>query len=333
MLRFQHIEYLWFLLAVAGIVALFIFSLLGQKKKLKLLGDHHLVMNMMPTFSEKKQWIKLILIASALFFGIIGLANLQAGSRTEKIERKGIDVMIALDVSKSMLAKDVSPSRLEKAKQFISKLLDKIGNDRVGLVVFAGRSYVSVPLTIDFAALKMNLATASPNAVPTQGTVIGEAIKMSRESFNKKETKYKSIILLSDGEDHDEEAISEVKKAVEEGIMINTIGIGSPEGTTILDEESGQTKLDENGKEIISKLNEAELQNIATKGQGIYQRLNNTESAATAIAKQINSTEQRNFGDTIFTDYNSYFQYFIAICLLLIVIEFFISERKKVVIA
>jgi Ca-activated chloride channel family protein len=266
----------------------------------------------------------------ALFTGVIGLANLQAGSRSEKIERKGIDVMIALDVSKSMLAKDISPNRMEKAKQLINKLLDKLGNDRVGLIVFAGRAYVSVPLTIDFSALKMNLSAANSDMVPTQGTVIGEAISMARQSFNTKETKYKSIILISDGEDHDEEAMKEVKKAVEEGIMINTVGIGSPDGSPIVDDETGQHKLDESGVEIISKLNEQELQSIASNGQGIYQRLNNTEVCADAIATQINTSEQRNFGDTIFTDYNSYYQYFLAISLLLIIIESFIPERKKV---
>jgi len=261
--------------------------------------------------------------------GVIGLANLQAGSRTEKIERKGIDVMVALDVSKSMYAKDISPNRLERAKQFVARLLEKLGNDRIGLILFAGRAYVSVPLTVDIAALKMNLAGASPSQVPTQGTVIGEAVRMARESFNTKETKYKSIILISDGEDHDEGAADEVKKAVGEGIMINTIGVGSTEGSLVFDPETNQNKRDENGNEVISKLNEKELQDIASAGQGIYLRLANTDAAADAVAKQISSTEQKNFGDNIFTDYNSYFQYFLAITVLLILIEFFIPERKK----
>jgi Ca-activated chloride channel family protein len=330
MLRFQHTEYLWFLLSVVLVAGLFVFRINKRKKQLATIGDKGLVSAMMPTYSESRQWLRFVLIAMALFTGVIGLANLQAGSRSEKIERKGIDVMIALDVSKSMLAKDISPNRMEKAKQLINKLLDKLGNDRVGLIVFAGRAYVSVPLTIDFSALKMNLSAANSDMVPTQGTVIGEAISMARQSFNTKETKYKSIILISDGEDHDEEAMKEVKQAVEEGIMINTVGIGSPDGSPIVDDETGQHKLDENGVEIISKLNEQELQSIASNGQGIYQRLNNTEVCADAIATQINTSEQRNFGDTIFIDYNSYYQYFLAISLLLIIIESFIPERKKV---
>ena len=283
----------------------------------------------MPRYSKPLRLFKFCLLVVALAIGIIGLANLQAGSRTEKIERKGIDVMIALDVSKSMLAQDLSPNRLEKAKQFIARLLEKLGNDRIGLITFAGRAYVSVPLTVDMSALKMNLAGASPTQVPTQGTVIGEAISMARQSFNAKETKYKSIILISDGEDHDEGVADEVKKAVGEGIMINTVGIGSPEGSPIFDPETRANKRDEKGDEVITKLNETELQEIASAGQGVYLRLGNTDAAADAIAKQISSTEQKNFGDNIFTDYNSYYQYFIGIALLLILIEFFIPEQKK----
>ncbi len=293
------------------------------------MGDAHLVNALMPRYSKPLRLFKFCLILLALAIGIIGLANLQAGSRTEKIERKGIDVMVALDVSKSMLAQDLSPNRLEKAKQFIARLLEKLGNNRIGLITFAGRAYVSVPLTVDMSALKMNLAGASPAQVPTQGTVIGEAISMARQSFNAKETKYKSIILISDGEDHDEGAADEVKKAVGEGIMINTVGIGSPEGSPIFDPETRENKRDEKGEEVITKLNEKELQEIASAGQGVYLRLGNTDAAADAIAKQISSTEQKNFGDNIFTDYNSYYQYFIGIALLLILIEFFIPEQKK----
>ena len=329
MLRFQHIEYLWLLAVLLPLCGIYLFMQWQRQKRLESLGDIQLVNRLISDFSQPKRHLKFVLLILALFIGIIGLANLQAGSRTEKVERKGIDVMIALDVSKSMLAKDASPNRLEKARLFVSKLLDKLGNNRVGLILFAGRAYVSVPLTVDFSALKMNLATAGPQMVPTQGTVLGEAISMARQSFNAKDTKYKSIILISDGEDHDEQAEAEVKKAIEEGIMINTVGIGSPEGSTLIDEESGEPKLDENGEPIVTKLNVEELRQIATDGQGIYQQLNNTEQTVDALVRQVNTSEQRSFGDTIFTDYNSYFQYFILLALILIGVEFFISERKK----
>ena len=330
MLRFQHSEYLWFLLAIVILVGLFFLAVKDRKKKLKTMGDEALVNFQLRNINLKAQRVKFILLLIALFAGIIGLANLQANAKTQKVNRKGIDVMIALDVSKSMLAKDESPNRLEKAKQFVSKLIDKIGNNRVGLIVFAGRAYVSVPLTVDFSALKMNLSTITPASIPSQGTVLGEAIKMARESFNPKDTKYKSIVLISDGEDHDENANNEVKKAVEEGIMINTVGIGSVNGSPIWDDELQENKKDAEGNEIISKLNEEELQTIATNGEGIYTQLNNAENAAKTMALQLNSTEKKSFGDVVFADYNNYFQYFLLLSFLLITIEIFISERKKV---
>lgn len=330
MLRFQHSEYLWFLLTIVILVGLFLLAVKDRRKKLKTMGDEALVNFQLRKFNMKAQRFKFILLLLALFTGIIGLANLQANAKTQKVNRKGIDVMIALDVSKSMLAKDESPNRLEKAKQFVSKLIDKIGNNRVGLIVFAGRAYVSVPLTVDFSALKMNLSTISPASIPSQGTVLGEAIKMARESFNPKDTKYKTIVLISDGEDHDENANNEVKKAVEEGIMINTVGIGSVNGSPIWDDELQENKKDAEGNEIISKLNEEELQTIATNGEGIYTQLNNVENVAKSMATQINSTEKKSFGDVVFADYNNYFQYFLLLSLALITIEFFISERKKI---
>jgi Ca-activated chloride channel family protein len=330
MLRFQHSEYFWFLLTIVILVGLFLLAVKDRRKKLKTIGDEALVNFQLRKFNMKAQRFKFILLLLALFTGIIGLANLQANAKTQKVNRKGIDVMIALDVSKSMLAKDESPNRLEKAKQFVSKLIDKIGNNRVGLIVFAGRAYVSVPLTVDFSALKMNLSTISPASIPSQGTVLGEAIKMARESFNPKDTKYKSIVLISDGEDHDENANNEVKKAVEEGIMINTVGIGSVNGSPIWDDELQENKKDAEGNEILSKLNEEELQTIATNGEGIYTQLNNAENVAKTMAIQINSTEKKSFGDVVFADYNNYFQYFLLLSLALITIEFFISERKKI---
>ncbi|MCC7029116.1 MAG: VWA domain-containing protein [Chitinophagaceae bacterium] len=333
MLRFQHIEYLWFLLAIPLLIFLYVSWLRLRKKKLQQVGDLQLVEALIPAFDQKRTHLKFTLICTALFFGVIALANLQSGARSEKVQRKGIDVMIALDVSKSMLAKDVSPDRLGKARQFISHLLEKLSSNRIGLIVFAGKAYASVPLTVDISALKMNLNAATPDLVPTQGTVLGEAIGMARQSFNTKETKYKSIVLISDGEDHDESAIDEVKKAVAEGIMVNTVGVGSADGSPIWDADKNENKKDQEGNEIISKLNEAELQNIAQSGQGIYRHLTNTESASQAIADQINTIEQKSFGDSLFVDYNSYFQYFLVLSLLLFIIDVFIQPGKKLIAA
>ena len=330
MLRFQHPGCFWLLLAVLLLAIVCYWHLRKRNRDIRRIGEGRLVQAMMPRYSKRLVILRVGILLLALSIGILGMANLQSGSRTEKIERRGIDLMIALDVSKSMLAADYTPSRLERAKQLISRVIERCANDRIGLILFAGRAYVSVPLTVDFTALKMNLSTASPSLVPTQGTVIGEAISMARQSFNSRDTKYKSIILISDGEDHDEGAAEEVKKALGEGIMINTVGIGSPEGAPIYDPELRANKRDEEGKEIISKLNEKELQEIASSGQGMYIRLGNIESTADMLARQINSTEQRNFGDTIFTDYNSYFQYFLLVALVLILLEYFLPRRKMI---
>lgn len=328
MLRFQYMSFFWLLLVPLVLGGIYLIYLSYRKRQIKKFGDIQRVESLMPGHSLWRKGIRFTLVMMALAAIGVGLANLQAGKRSEKVSRKGIDVMIALDVSKSMLAKDVSPNRLEKARLLIYRLLEKLGNDRVGLVLFAGRAYVSVPLTVDFSALKMNLSTASPDLVPTQGTVLGEAIDMSRQCFNAKETKYKSIVLISDGEDHDEGVSDAVKQAVSEGIMINTVGIGSPEGSPIWDEETHQNKVDAEGKDVISKLNEEILSDIASKAQGIYQRLQNAEQVANTLGTQISSTEQKNFGDSIFTDYDSYYQYFLGFSLLLLLIEPMIPEKK-----
>jgi Ca-activated chloride channel homolog len=329
-LRFQHSDAFWLLLIILLLLLLYWANIRNRGRLMSRIGDIPLIDKLMPRYSLRRGHIAFFILLISIISGIVGLANLQAGSRSEKVERKGIDMMIALDVSKSMLASDLSPNRLEKAKQFIYRLMEKSSMNRIGLIVFAGRAYVSVPLTVDLAAIRMNLSTASPDLVPTQGTVIAEAIDMARQSFNVKDAKYKSIILISDGEDHDDQAADVVEKAVSEGIVIHSVGIGSLEGSAIPDRETGKNKVDEEGNDIISKMNEAGLQDIASDGNGIYLRLGNTDVAADAIVSQLERMEQKSFGDTMFTDYNSYFQYFLAFCILCLTIEFFMSKQKRV---
>ena len=186
----------------------------------------------------------------------------------ENVQRKGVDVMLVLDVSKSMLARDIKPSRLERAKQFLLRLVDQLPNDRIGLVLFAGRAYLQMPLTTDHGAAHMYIQEASPDAVPTQGTVIADALRMANAAFNSKERKYKSIVLVSDGEDHDPDAAKVAKQLAQDGVLINTVGIGSPEGSPIEDPVTGELKKDQEGHTVISKLNEAELQQLATATNG-----------------------------------------------------------------
>ncbi|GAA0532501.1 VWA domain-containing protein [Chitinophaga japonensis] len=330
MLRFQHSEYLWALVLLLVLQLAFIGVSWWKRRSIRKLGDPTLVESLFLGYSRRLFVLKFLLLFVAFFFGVIGLANLQKGSRMEKITRKGVDVVIALDVSKSMLARDVKPDRLTRAKQLITKLMDKLDNDRVGLVVFAGSAYLQMPLTIDYSAARMYLSTVSPDMIPTQGTAVSQAIEVSTNAFNKMERKHKTLVIISDGEDHEEGSAEKARNAFGEGVVINTVGIGSPAGAPLTDPETGAPKRDREGNVVISKLNEDELKSIASAGKGVYAHLdNNTEDVVNTLVNKIDGMEQKEFGENIFTDYNSYFQYFLAICLVLIIAEFFIPEIRR----
>jgi Ca-activated chloride channel family protein len=330
MLRFQHTEYLWAFVLLIVLVLAFAWVSWWKRRSVRRLGDPAMVEKLFSGYSRRLFTIKFLLVFIAFFFGVIGLANLQKGSRLEKITRKGVDVIIALDVSKSMLATDAKPDRLTRAKQLVTKLMEKLDNDRVGLVVFAGNAYLQMPLTVDYSAARMYLNSITPDLIPRQGTEINEAIRISDEAFNKKERKHKALIIISDGEDHNEGAVAEAKKALENGVVINTVGIGSPTGAPLPDPAAGGMKKDKDGNTVISKLNEDALKSLASAGKGMYLHLmNNTDDVVEALATKIDSMEQKEFGENVFTDYNSYFQYFLGICLLLILLEFFVPEGTK----
>ncbi|MGN7719450.1 VWA domain-containing protein [Chitinophaga sp. 22620] len=330
MLRFQHTEYLWAFVLLIVILLAFAWVTWWKRRSIRRIGDPVMVEKLFSGYSRRLFTFKFLLLFTAFFFGVIGLANLQKGSRVDKITRKGVDVIIALDVSKSMLATDAKPDRLTRAKQLVTKLMEKLDNDRVGLVVFAGNAYLQMPLTIDYSAARMYLGSITPDLIPRQGTEINEAIRVSDEAFNKKERKHKALIIISDGEDHNEGAINEAKKALENGVVINTVGIGSPTGSPLPDPETGGLKKDNEGNTVVSKLNEDALKSLASTGKGMYLHLmNNTDEVVDALADKIDKMEQKEFGENVFTDYNSYFQYFLGICLILILLEFFVPEGRK----
>lgn len=310
MLRFQHISHLFAIGLLPVFVILFVGMVYWRSSKLKGLGDPELVSQQLLGFIPGRNALKFVLFCVAFMLIVIGWANLQMGAKTDKVQRKGVDVVIALDVSKSMLAQDIQPDRLTRAKQLVMRMIDKMQNDRVALVVFAGRSYLQVPLTIDYSAMKMMLQNVKPDLVPTQGTVISDAIDLSMKSFSQKERKYKSLIIISDGEDHDEHAAAKAKEAAETGTIIHTVGIGSPQGTTLYDPATKSVKLDENGAPVISKLNEDELKSIASAGRGSYSLLRNTDDVANKLVDELQGMEQKSLGAVVFTDYTSYFQYF-----------------------
>jgi Ca-activated chloride channel family protein len=329
MLRFQNPNYFPFLIVVAIVVGLFLLYLNWKKRQISKIGTSAIVQQQFLGFIPARATFRFVLVTLSVVFCILGIANLQKAGSQETVEKKGIDVMIALDVSKSMLATDITPNRLTRAKQLIERLTDKMSNDRVGLVIFAGKSYLQVPLTVDYRALKLILQSINPDMVPTQGTVISDAIALANKSFSSKEKKYKSIILISDGEDHDEKAINEVKNAVENGVVIHTIGVGSPDGVILNQPGSNQPKVDASGNPVITKLNEDELINIAQNGNGTYTLLNNPDVVAQKINSELSHMEQRNIGSVVYANYISYFQYFLGIALLLMIIEFFIPKSKS----
>jgi len=327
-MRFQHPEYLSGLPAIILLILLFLFVIKWKKITIKRIGDARLVKKLILNYSPLKFLVKFLIFVIAFIAVVVGAANPQKPGRNQSINRNGVDVMIVLDVSKSMLATDVKPSRLEKAKQLLAKLLDKLQNDRIGVVLFAGRAYMQMPLTIDHGAAKMYIQDAGPEAVPTQGTDIGDALQMANGAFNSKEKKYKTILLISDGEDHDPNADKIAKTLAQYGVVINTVGVGSPEGATLIDPETKELKKDAQGQTIVSKLNEAELQDLSNATNGIYLHLDNMDDALITLSEQIDSIEKKALNDSEFIDYNSYYQYLLALAFLLLLTEFILPEKK-----
>jgi Ca-activated chloride channel family protein len=330
MLHFQYIEYFIALAAVPLMIFLYLRLINWKRKTEKKIGDPALVKELIAQYSSKRFLTKFILFICAFALCAFAVAGLVVPDGTQKINRRGTDLMIALDVSKSMLAQDIQPSRLERAKQVVSKIIDNSPDNKIGLVVFAGRAYLQMPLTVDHEAAKMYLSSASPDDVPTQGTVISDALKMCYAAFNPKEKTFKSVLLISDGEDHDNEAIKVTKELTKDGIMVNTIGIGSPQGAPIMDPASGQYKKDEKGETVISKLNEQELSDIAKNGNGIYQLYTNTDAVAANVKRQLSKIgNEATISDSSYASFKQYFQYFLGAAFILLLIEFFFSEKKK----
>jgi Ca-activated chloride channel family protein len=245
-------------------------------------------------------------------------------------DRKGIDVAIAMDVSRSMYATDMQPNRLEKAKEFATELLNAMPDDRIALVLFAGKAYLQMPLTTDHEAAKMFITTAGSSALPQQGTVISDAMKISALAFNKADRRFKSVVLISDGEDHDMNALETAAQMAEQGINITTVGIGSPAGSPIIDPATGEQKKDLSGNIVISKLNEEELKQIAAATNGSYIQFQNTSEAVKNVLTHLSLIEKKAYTDISLMNFTTYFRWFAFPMFLLLLIEFFLPERKKV---
>lgn len=328
MLQVQHPILLTVLAAVPLVIILYGYARARRKSTIKKMGEAGLVALLLRRYNPKAAIQKFLLAVVALTALILALANVRKPTGAQNINRTGIDVMIALDVSKSMLAQDISPNRLERARQMLSRLIDNMGNNRVGIVIFAGKAYLQMPLTGDASAAKMYLSAASVESVPTQGTVIGDALKMCFASFDTKEKKYKAVVLVSDGEDHDATANELASQMSKEGVVIYTVGIGSPSGAPLMDPATGEMKKDAQGNNVISKLNEDALKEIARNGNGAYMHYNNSDAVAAAIAKQLAGMDKRAVKDESLMNYQSFYQWLLGLALLLLIAELFINEVK-----
>ncbi|MEZ4886168.1 MAG: VWA domain-containing protein [Chitinophagales bacterium] len=332
MFQFENEQYLWGLVLVPMLYFLFWMNRRWRQKAIERFGEQDLVSRLVPDFSERKQGVKIFLYLLTIVFIVIALANPQLGSQLEKVQRKGIDVMVAIDVSKSMMAEDVQPTRLDRAKQLLSRLIDGMSNDRIGIIVFAGHAYLQMPLTVDYAAAKLFLQTINTDIVPTQGTAIGEAIELSRESFEEESEKNRALIIISDGENHEEGAIEKAEEAANEGIKVFALGVGSVEGSSIPVYMQGRKvgyKQDRSGQLVVSKLNEEVLKEIAQKTGGKYFLIKGARNEIAVVIDELNNIEKRDFEDYVFTDYADQFQYFIGFAVLLMILGFFTSERKS----
>jgi len=332
MITFGHSEYLIAFVLLPVLIAFFFWAMRMRHRSMERFGNLDLLQRLTPSAGHRRLHLKFLLLITAVAFLILGTANPRIGSKLEEVKREGVDLFIALDVSLSMKAEDIKPSRLEAAKREISLLLDKLQNDRIGLIVFAGNSYLQLPLTTDYDAARLFLSTIDVDIVPVPGTAIGSAIKLAMKSYVQGETKHKALVIITDGENHEDDAIAAAKAAAAEGIVVHAIGMGSSQGAPIpvyQNEVQVGFKKDEEGNVVITKLDEAGLQQIAEAGSGKYIRANNQQNELDAIFKEVQSMEKKEFGAKVYTEYEDRFQYFLVIAFALLAIELFVSERKN----
>ena len=330
MFRFANIEMLWWLITIPGLVIVYIIYTKRKQRQLTEFGDPELVAQLMPDSSKTRPLWKFCILMVALTLLIIAAARPQYGQQEKNVKRQGIEVMVALDISNSMLAEDVAPNRLDRAKQMLSKVIDNMMEDKVGLVVFAGEAFTQLPITCDYVSAKMFLNTITPNLIQTQGTAIGTALQTAITSFGAEESDAgRAIILITDGENHEDDAIAAAKKAQEMGIQVFVIGIGKPEGAPIPKPGTNDYFKDRSGQVVVSQMNEEMCQQIAQAGKGVYVRCDNTNTAIRALQQELDRIATADIETTVYADYNEQYQSFVLIALLLLAIEFFILSRKN----
>lgn len=329
MFRFEEPIYLYLLLLLPFLIIFYLFSNYRRRKSIRKFGEPNLLLQLMPAVSKRRPDIKFGIILTAIGLFSVLLARPQFGSKLETVKRKGVEVIIALDISNSMLAQDVQPSRLEKAKRLISRLVDELDNDKVGMIVFAGDAFTQLPITSDYISAKMFLESINPSLISKQGTAIGEAINLAARSFTPQEGVGRAIIVVTDGENHEGGAVEAAKAATEKGIQVDVLGVGMPEGAPIPVEGTNDYRRDKEGNVIVTRLNEKMCQEIAQEGKGIYMRVDNTNAAQKVINQEISKMSKSDVESKVYTDYNEQFQAVAWIILLLLFSEVLILNRKN----
>ena len=330
MFRFADPNFLYLLILLPFLVALYLYSNYHRRQNIRKYGDPALLKGLMPTISKYRPDIKFWLTFAALTLVILMLARPQFGSKMETVKRSGVEAVIALDISNSMLAEDVTPSRLDKSKKLISRLVDTFNNDKVGLIVFAGDAFTQLPITSDYVSAKMFLETINPSLITTQGTDIGAAIRLAMKSFTPQEGVGRAIIVITDGENHEGGAVEAAQEAAEKGMQVFVLGVGSPDGSPIPAEDgSNNFRRDKDGNVIVTRLNEQMCQEIAKAGNGMYIRVDNTNSAEKVLNNEIAKLSKADVESQVYTEFDEQFQALAWLVLILLVVEMLILERKN----
>lgn len=329
MFRFANPNALFLYIILAIIVGVYFVSQRLRKKALRRYGSPELLDALMPEVSTFRPALKFWITFVALCFMVLLIARPQFGSKMETVKRLGIETIIALDISNSMLAEDVAPSRLEKSKNIISKLVDNFSDDKVGLIVFAGDAFIQLPITSDFISAKIFLETIAPELITRQGTNIKAAIDMATRSFTPKEGVGKAIIIITDGENHEGGAKEAAKAAAEKGMMVYVMGVGSPEGSPIPAGRSGEFRRDKEGNIVITRLNEQMCQEIAAAGNGVYIRIDNTNNAQRVLQQELDKLAKADIETTIYKEYNEQFMVMAWVAFVLLLVELLLMAKKN----
>ena len=330
MFRFAHPYFLYLLIVVPLLVAMFVYVTYQQKIRLREFGNPDLLKRLMPNASIIRPQLKFYTLMVVLVLMIVALARPQFGSKLQTAKKQGVEAMIVLDVSNSMMAQDIQPNRLERSKLILSKLIDDMVDDKLGLIVFAGDAFVQLPITTDNVSAKMFLSSINPNLVPRQGTAIGTAIDLAIQSFGPNESEAgRTIIVITDGENHEDDAVGAAKLAQEKGITVNVVGMGTPEGTPIPVGGTMSFRKDKDGNVVVTKLNETMCRQIAEAGSGIYVRADNSNTALKTVSGQIGEMQKGNLETKSYAEYDEKFYIFVWIALFLLVIEFYVFNRQN----